>query len=115
MFDLRSALCAWRREMASHEAVGVEELAELESHLLDDFDALCAGGHEAGDAFDLAVRRLGSCGLLHAEFAKRDPRGLARERALWAVLGILVWLPLWKAERYLMASAFRHLKLQICF
>ena len=92
MFDLQSALSAWRREMASHEVMGVEELAELESHLLEDFDALCAGGHEAADAFDLAARRLGSCASLHAEFAKRDPRGLAHERALWALLGILAWM-----------------------
>lgn len=97
MFDLPSTLSAWRGEMARHEAVDVEALAELESHLLDAFDALCAEGHDAEEAFDLAVCRLGSCGSLRAEFAKRDPRGLARERALWAVLGILTWTLLWHA------------------
>ena len=106
MLDLPSALRAWRQEMSGYEAVGVEELAELESHLLDDFDALCADGHEAENAFELAVRRLGSSAALHAEFAKRDPRALARERALWAVLGILAWWMLWKPWSLLLGQTY---------
>ena len=81
VFDLQSALTAWRREMASHEAVGVEALAELESHLLDAFDALCAQGHDAEEAFDLAVRRLGRaarCTPSSPSATRAGSRGSAR-------------------------------------
>ena len=72
MFDLEKAVLDWRHELSRHEAIGIELLDELESHLLEEIDGLRAGGCNDEEAFRRAVRTLGPGAAVHDEVAKID-------------------------------------------
>ncbi|MEK7951741.1 permease prefix domain 1-containing protein [Luteolibacter soli] len=70
MFDLKSALKVWRRDL---RAAGLKEnalLGELECHLIDAMEELVAGGMTAEEAFLSASRSIGTVQVLGAEFGK---------------------------------------------
>ena len=68
MFDLNEALKHWKR---SHQnTCGVEDLEELESHLLEHVDDLRETGLSEEEAFVQAVSRMGSPKDIGREFAK---------------------------------------------
>ncbi len=89
MFDLEQAIAEWRRQML---AAGVESpvpLEELENHLRDSVAEGVCLGLAAAQAFQSAVRQIGSASELKAEFAKSD----TDRRALRARLaGLACWL-----------------------
>ena len=70
MFDLNLALSEWRRKMAAAGIESGELLDELESHLRDDVEEQVRSGADAEQAFDSAVRRIGTARALRKEFAK---------------------------------------------
>lgn len=90
MFDLDRAVREWREEMSRHEAIGVELLDELESHLLEELEGLRKEGLREEEAFERAVRQLGSGASVEDEIAKIDPDSVARARGRWILIGCLI-------------------------
>ncbi|HEY5915188.1 MAG TPA: hypothetical protein VJA21_31735 [Verrucomicrobiae bacterium] len=88
-FDLNDRIRQWRIELANSPALGGRDLDELETHLRDSFEVLRARGVEAREAFEMALRRLGTSRELEAEFAKVNSSWVWSERALWVLCGVL--------------------------
>jgi len=70
MFDLEREIATWRRQLARVGIKSVECVAELESHLRDEFEAQITSGANPEDAFQRAVAAVGSAAELNAEFTK---------------------------------------------
>lgn len=72
MFEVSQSLLSWRHELDQTGALSVDEIIELESHLLQDMESLHAAGLQPDEAFLIATRRLGRSAELATEFAKND-------------------------------------------
>jgi hypothetical protein len=70
MFDLESAVKAWRQQLETNRAVDRSSLDELEDHVREDFAALVRTGKSEPDAWSAAVARLGDPAMIRREFAK---------------------------------------------
>ncbi|MCH6258081.1 permease prefix domain 1-containing protein [Puniceicoccaceae bacterium K14] len=72
MFDIEKELNLWRRRVEKSRRLSPEIMEELESHLLDSYEANKATmANEA--AFRSAVDSLGESHVLGNEFGKIDP------------------------------------------
>jgi hypothetical protein len=70
MFDLEQSIAAWRQEMLSGGLQTDALLDELESHLREETARQIRSGIAASEAFESAVRQIGSADALQAEFQK---------------------------------------------
>ena len=70
MFDLEQSIADWRRQMLAAGIQSPAPLEELESHLREDVQRQMESGIGADQAFDAAVRRVGSGSDLKCEFRK---------------------------------------------
>src|SRR5437763_8700662 len=70
MFRLNKAIEKWREQMLAAGIKSPEALDELESHLREDAQARVASGLAEQQAFDIAVKQIGSADALTAEFEK---------------------------------------------
>ena len=82
MFDLEQAISEWRRRMLAAGIKTPMTLDELESHLREDLDREMQLGLSGEEAFQVAVKRIGTPVSLKCEFAK-----VARRK--WVLLGPL--------------------------
>ena len=94
-FDLNDRIRHWRKDLANSPVFGGPGLDELEAHLRDSFEVLRSRGVEAREAFEMALRRLGTNGELQAEFAKVNAGWVWSERAIWVLCGVLGSNLLW--------------------
>ncbi|MGC9941114.1 MAG: hypothetical protein ABSE48_04720 [Verrucomicrobiota bacterium] len=72
MFDLDSAIEAWRQQML---AAGIREpspLAELEAHLREEIRQQMNSGMDGQQAFEISARGMGQAKLLESEFRKAE-------------------------------------------
>ena len=92
MSNLTARIARWRAGLEASDALTDEALDELESHLRDEQEALCAAGLSDAEAFLIAARRLGRSEQLDAEFAKVQPRGGWGRRSHFMVLGAALGL-----------------------
>ncbi|NNF04099.1 MAG: ABC transporter permease, partial [Rhodothermales bacterium] len=85
-FNLEQALAAWRRDLLRRPGLEPGVVQELESHLLDRFDELTAGGMDRESAFRTAVRSsIGEPEALADEYlTASDP--FSTDRASWVRL-----------------------------
>mgnify|MGYP006276888177 CR=1 FL=1 len=84
MFDLNRELRRWRRSVSRHGALGRDELDELESHLLEAFEALTRAGASPAEAFSSAESGIGDPKILSGEYEKsRRPSTRRMWRAFW--------------------------------
>ena len=84
MFDLKRELRRWRRSVSRHGALGRDELDELESHLLEAFEALTRDGASPAEAFSAAEGGIGDPRVLSGEYEKsRQPSTRRLWRAFW--------------------------------
>lgn len=90
MSDMNDALTAWRQALLSSGGVSADEVAELESHLLDAIDGLRKAGLNSEEAFVIASRRLGQPCELAAEFSKNQALMSWRRPARLVLWGMLV-------------------------
>ena len=65
-FDLNRALLAWKAELASEPGVSVENVRELQAHLLENISALQRRGLNDQEAFQKARQQLGSMSKIPA-------------------------------------------------
>src|SRR5208282_4573250 len=90
-FDLNDAVRNWRGGLSRSPQFRGEDIAELEAHLRDSVAAFGKKGLSEEEAFLLAVRRLGNQAKLEPEFAKINRTEVWLNRALWMLVGILLW------------------------
>jgi hypothetical protein len=70
MFDLDQAMAEWRRQMTAGGITSSHVLEELESHLRDDVEQQMRSGSTERQAFETAVRQIGTASVLEGEFDK---------------------------------------------
>lgn len=87
MREIEERIAAWRGEIATDGSINEASARELESHLRDAIEHEMGGGADAGEAFDLAVARLGTVDALVEEFEKVYPESSWARRVLWMVAG----------------------------
>ena len=109
MFDLEQAIAEWRRRMRAAGLKSPALLDELESHLRDETARQMQSGSAAPEAFEFAVRQMGSADALKAEFAKARIPDLAKLRA-WAAVAYSAELAAYTVfqMRHLSKSALTH-------
>ena len=82
-FNLEKAIATWRHSLHLNRSFLSEDLDELESHLRDHIDAQVKQGFNLQEAFDKAVKRLGTHGELTSEYKKvRYGRSKRKRNAL---------------------------------
>ena len=77
---LEEQIAQWRTYLRRRQAVRGSDVEELEGHLRDQLTALTEAGLAAGEAFLIAVKRMGSLDALSREFAR------AHSERLWKQL-----------------------------
>ena len=94
MFDLESAVTAWRRKMSSGGVASPGVLDELEAHLREDVERRMSAGADEQAAFEAAAKALGPADLLRGEFLKvastRDSRAWSRVLFRLVPVGMLL-------------------------
>ncbi|GAB5519460.1 MAG: ABC transporter permease [Rhodothermales bacterium] len=93
VFNLDTAIAAWRQSFANHPAFSPDDLDELENHLRDHIDLRRAAGDPVDAAFKAAVAHMGDYAETEGEYRKlmRDKLRNSSERArliTWS-LGLL--------------------------
>lgn len=90
-FNLNRAIYLWRQRISGSPAVRGKDMDELEDHLRDAIASLELRGLTAQEAFYVAQHRLGASDVLQNEFGKVNQSQVWLDRALWMVLGSLVF------------------------
>lgn len=87
MFDPNRALSQWKEKLASEAKLNAEQVAELESHVLDTAENL---GDRLTDEekFWIATQRLGHPAELRHEYEKASPWTTWRVPIFWATVGV---------------------------
>lgn len=88
--DLNALVANWRNHAAQEDSIGAQQLAELESHLLDSVDQLRETGLNDEEAFLIASRRLGRLQELAIEYRAADPGLQWRKRLTWMLAGVVL-------------------------
>ena len=92
-FDLNRALANWKQQLAAQPGISAEDSRELETHLLQCFEAELRQGRKEHEAFTLALRRIGAIETIGAEFEKENPlRSWPHRVALMAFAALAVWV-----------------------
>ncbi len=94
MFDLESAIGAWRDRLARAGGLTRAQLDELEDHLRTECETLVARGVEGSEAWARARDRVGAAEALAAEFRKVESTAWRRTlRFGWAIFVLAYFLP----------------------
>ncbi|GAB5521869.1 MAG: ABC transporter permease [Rhodothermales bacterium] len=93
MFDLETALAAWRRTLETQRTFTVEDIEELEHHIRDEVHGYLLEGFDEEAAFHRAVHEMGQHGITTEEYRKvylnKLPRHLGHARAHLTELAML--------------------------
>ena len=100
MFDLNKALSEWKRSLRKLESFEDGTIAELESHLLDEFDKLKATGLTNEEAFARAAATVGRPEDVGGEYFKESRRSLLAS-------------PSWKKSRFAPGLFLNYLKVSL--
>jgi len=76
MFDLKKALSEWKRSLRKYESFEDGAIAELESHLLDEFDKQRRNGLAEEEAFSAAIKKIGRPEEVGTEYFKENRRSV---------------------------------------
>jgi hypothetical protein len=92
-FDLNIALRQWLARFGQSPQFKVENLKELESHVLDSVVQLQCKGLSSEESFLVATHRVGNPDKLEPEFAKvnRNPRNLVIHVLILIFFSIVCW------------------------
>ncbi len=100
MFDLKKAVGEWKRSLRKFESLENGAIAELESHLLDEFDKLKASGLADEEAFAQASATVGQPEDIGGEYFKGSRR-------------LPLATPSWKRPRFFPALLLNYLKVAL--
>ncbi len=90
MSDVNDAIVAWRRQLEQQGGITTDDVTELESHLMEEMEALQKSGLRPEEVFMIASRRLGHPHELAAEYSKNDALMSWRRPARLALWGALL-------------------------
>lgn len=90
MSDLDREMNAWRQLLQQSGTISADDIAELESHLLQEIELLQKSGLLADEALIIATRRLGHPHELAVEYAKNDALMSWRRPAKLVLWGMLI-------------------------
>lgn len=90
MFQLEMSLENWRRKLADSSSFTKPDIDELESHLLDEIDALKKQKLTDEETFYVACSRIGSVDLLSDEFGKINFNVIWLKKFLWLLSGYIL-------------------------
>jgi len=74
MFDLERTIQQWKKALWKNEALEDGAITEMESHLRDEIDSLCAQGWSVESAFKRAVEQIGQIQPIGGEYHKVNTR-----------------------------------------
>ena len=77
--SLEEQIARWRAYLRRRQAIHAVDIAELEDHLREQIAALAEAGLAAGEAFLVAVKRIGELDALSAEFAREHSERLWKQ------------------------------------
>jgi len=100
MFDLEKAIKNWRKKLRKNEAMEDGYLAEIESHLRDDFENRRQKGIPEQEAFQKSLETIGHGDRIGAEYFKTDTRSLSGS-------------PPWKPSHFMPILVFNYLKIAL--
>ena len=89
MFDLDAQRRAWRDALLGENALGPDEVDELEDQLLSELETLTPLGLSEEEAFWVAAKRVGDHSALATEFGKVNCKAVWSKRAQWMLAGYL--------------------------
>lgn len=89
MSDVNRALLSWRLQL-QQAGLSADDATELESHLVEEMDALQQSGLRPDESFVVATRRLGHPCELAAEYSKNDALMSWRRPARLLLWGLLM-------------------------
>ena len=89
MFDLDVQRRAWRDALLGENALGPDEVDELEDQLLSELETLTPLGLSEEEAFWVAAKRVGDHSALATEFGKVNCKAVWSKRAQWMLAGYL--------------------------
>jgi putative ABC transport system permease protein len=98
MFDLEKAIRQWRKTLRKNESMEDGYVAELESHLRDEFESHCKKGISEEDAFQKSLEMIGHEDKIAAEYFKTDTRSFSGR-------------PPWNPSRFMPVFLFNYLKI----
>ncbi|WP_461206026.1 permease prefix domain 1-containing protein [Clostridium sp. DL1XJH146] len=90
MFQLDSSIDKWKIKLVNSNSFTNSDIAELESHLLEEIDNLKDKELTEEEAFYIASSRLGSVELLSSEFTKINTKPIYLKRIMWLLAGYLL-------------------------
>ncbi|MBK1810007.1 hypothetical protein JHL18_05035 [Clostridium sp. YIM B02505] len=90
MFQLEKSLIDWKKKLSASNSLTSSDIEELESHLLDEIDALKKKTLTEEEAFYVACSRLGSVDLLTSEYSIVNSNFLWIKKFLWLLTGYLI-------------------------
>ena len=100
MFDLEKAIRQWRKSLRKNQAIEDGYLAELESHLRDEFENRSKKGISGEEAFRLSLEKIGPIDSIGAEYFKTDTRNLSGR-------------PPWNPSRFMPILVMNYLKIAL--
>lgn len=84
MFNLNHEINLWRATFEARGILNRDELDELQSHLIEAYQALLAGGISEPQAFNQAIEQVGDPAILSLEYEKMHPSATKKLwRAFW--------------------------------
>lgn len=92
IFDLKTSITQWQRNLASTGSVSQAELDELATHMIEQVRELQETGLIEEESFLIASHRLGDAQSLAEEFLNADPARRWVQRVLWGLIGVTVLL-----------------------
>lgn len=90
MFQLEKSLIDWKKKLSDSNSLTSSDIEELESHLLDEIDALKKKTLTEEEAFYVACSRIGSVDLLTSEYSIVNSNFLWIKKFLWLLSGYLM-------------------------
>jgi len=82
MFDLDTAIGAWRKSLVYKRSIMKEDLDELERHIRDEVEIQVTRGLTEEDAFRRSVRKMGSIPVIDSEYKKIYWGKISRRRKI---------------------------------
>ncbi|MGD8539328.1 MAG: ABC transporter permease [Candidatus Aminicenantes bacterium] len=98
MFNLEKEIKKWRKSLNANEALEDGAKEELECHLRDKIEYLIASGNTEEEAFEEALRKIGTSEVLGAEYYRETTRRLSGR-------------PPWKKNRWMPTLLVNYLKI----
>jgi len=97
MFDFEKAIRKWRKTLSKNQAFEDGYVAELVSHLREEFESHCKKGIPDEEAFQKSLEMIGHEDRIGAEYFKTDTRSYSGR-------------PPWNPTRFIPVLVFNYIK-----